>query len=132
MIHNAQAAPSTRRTSIGVKTPPFLQPFVDHAANVLVMTNRHTRVLLQPLSPPPQSQQVTDHYDACYYLAFLSRQLVFQCVCAPSEVHIQALLCNLSSLDVCWLIQGDLLLRPVASNRIPNMARIIPGTMFAQ
>jgi len=72
MINNGQAAPSTRRTSIGVETPPFLQPFVDHVADVLVMTNLHTRVLLQPLSPPRQSQQVTDYeYDACYNLAFL-------------------------------------------------------------
>jgi len=51
---------------------------------------------------------------------------------APREVHTQALLCNLSSLDVYWLIQGDLRLSPVASNTIPNMARIVPGTMFAQ
>jgi len=88
MIHNAQAAPSTRRTGIGVETPPFLQPFLDHVANVIVMTNLHTRVLLQPLSPPPQSQQVTDYkYDACHNLAFLSGHrhqiwLFFVCVCA--------------------------------------------------
>jgi len=59
MIHSDQAAPSARRTSIGVETPPLLQPFVDRVADVFVMTNLHTRVLLQLLSPSRQS--LTEH-----------------------------------------------------------------------
>ena len=47
MTHSNEAAASTRRTSIGVETPPFLQPFVDCVADVFVMTNLYTCVLLQ-------------------------------------------------------------------------------------
>ena len=47
MTYSDETAASTRRTSIGVEMPSLLQPFVGCVADVFVMTNLYTCVLLQ-------------------------------------------------------------------------------------
>jgi hypothetical protein len=63
MTYGDETAATSCRTSIDVETPSFLQQLGDCVANVFVMSDHYTCVLLQLVSPP-QKSLTEDQYDS--------------------------------------------------------------------